>query len=95
VWYKVREEMNEFEEELEKNNSPEKLEDELGDILFSLVNLARFRGMDADKALEKTNQKFILRFRWMEKKAAENNKQLSDMNIEELEELWQEAKHNT
>jgi XTP/dITP diphosphohydrolase len=84
VWDKVKEEIGEFEE----NPS----EEELGDILFSLINVARLYKLKPDNALEQTNLKFIKRFNYVEAKAKEQNKNLQDMSLEEMEELWQEAK---
>ena len=92
VWEKVREEMNEFEKNINDNASVAEKEDELGDLFFSLINFARFKGLDAEKSLESTNRKFMERFRWMEEKAGENNKSLKEMNINEMEELWQQSK---
>lgn len=84
VWDKVKEEIGEFE----KNPS----EEELGDILFSLINVARLYKLKPDNALEQTNLKFIKRFNYVEAKAKEQNKNLQDMSLEEMEALWQEAK---
>ncbi len=84
VWDKVKEEIGEFEE----NPS----EEELGDILFSLINVARLYKLKPDNALEQTNLKFIKRFNYVEAKAKEQNKNLQDMSLEEMEELWQKAK---
>ena len=84
VWDKVKEEIGEFEE----NPS----EEELGDILFSLINVARLYKLKPDNALEQTNLKFIKRFNYVEAKAKEQNKNLQDMSLEEMEALWQEAK---
>ena len=84
VWDKVKEEIAEFEE----NPS----EEELGDILFSLINAARLYKLKPDNALEQTNLKFIRRFNYIEQKAKEQGKQLNDMSLEEMEALWQEAK---
>ena len=71
----------------------ERLEDELGDLLFVLVNLARFVKVDPEQALRKTNAKFRSRFGYIERKLGENGKTLAQSNIEEMEALWQEAKH--
>ena len=84
VWDKVKEEIGEFEE----NPS----EEELGDILFSLINVARLYKLKPDNALEQTNLKFIKRFNYVEAKAKEQNKNLQDMSLEEMEALWQKAK---
>ncbi|RZL32368.1 MAG: nucleoside triphosphate pyrophosphohydrolase [Pedobacter sp.] len=93
VWDKVKEEMNELEEAV-STGSQDKIEDEMGDVLFSLVNLARFLQVDAENALERTNKKFIERFTGMEKAAAEENKLLHDMSLEEMDALWNKMKHN-
>src|SRR5574343_400345 len=91
VWAKVEEEMNEFTEAVKKNEKDE-MEAEFGDILFSLVNYARFLQIDPEAALEKTNQKFIRRFRFMEKKAGEKGLTLDNMSLSEMDELWNAAK---
>ena len=70
------------------------MEDEFGDLLFALINFARFIDINPEDALEKTNHKFIKRFQHMEKRTKELNKQMADMSLNELEELWQEAKRD-
>lgn len=96
VWEKVKEEIAEFEEELtsERMNelTNERMEAEFGDLLFSLINVARLYKIKPDNALEQTNLKFIKRFNYIEAKAKEQNKNLQDMSLEEMEALWQEAK---
>ncbi len=92
VWLKVEEELQEFKEESEKPNNLEKMEAEFGDLLFSLINYARFIGINPEDALEKTNKKFIYRFQYMEKKAAENQQELQNMTLEEMDAYWNEAK---
>ncbi|MGK0388985.1 MAG: XTP/dITP diphosphohydrolase [Maribacter sp.] len=89
VWEKVREEMEEFQETIEKGMSMERREEEFGDVLFSLVNYSRFIDVDPETALEKINKKFKSRFEYIEKYA---NKDLSDMTLEEMDVLWNEAK---
>jgi len=89
VWDKVEEEIAEFREISRDGNSKEKLEDEFGDILFSLVNYARFVGIDPETALEKVNLKFKRRFEYIESMAA---KPLKEMNLAEMDALWDEAK---
>jgi len=89
VWEKVEEEMGEFKETLTKDLSKEKQEEEFGDILFSLINYARFQGIDPETALEKVNRKFKQRFEYIEAKAT---KDLTDMSLEEMDVLWEEAK---
>jgi len=91
VWKKVQEELNEFEAEVQKNDH-KKMEEEFGDVLFSLINYARFVGINPETALEKTNKKFIKRFRYLEQKAKNEDKDLKNMSLEEMEAYWQEAK---
>ncbi len=91
VWEKVNEEMNELKEAIEMKE-PDKIEDEMGDVLFSLVNLARFLQVDADAALERTNKKFIRRFTAVEDAAAKQNKAVHDMSLQEMDKLWNEIK---
>ena len=88
---KLHEELAEFHE-ARRNASAVELEDELGDMLFVLVNLARFVKVDPEQALRKTNAKFRERFGYIERKLAERGKKLEDSTIEEMEALWQEAK---
>jgi XTP/dITP diphosphohydrolase len=92
VWKKVQEELNEFKEESSKENNHDQLENEFGDVLFSLINYARFIGINPEDALERTNKKFIKRFRFMEDKARENGRQLQDMELEEMDKYWEQAK---
>ncbi len=91
VWAKVVEEIGELEE-AEKSENIDKIEDEFGDVLFALINYARFLKIDAEKALERTNQKFIQRFNFMENYANSNSLALSNMSLEEMEALWVKAK---
>lgn len=88
AWTKVEEELTEFHAETELD----KKERELGDVFFSLINYARISNLNADTALELTNQKFINRFQKMETLATEKNIILSDLNLEKMDELWEEAK---
>jgi len=88
---KLDEEMAEFKESLKKENA-EGIEEELGDIFFMLVNISRFLGINPDEALRKTISKFIHRFRYIEEKAADAGTSLSDMTLDEMEQLWQESK---
>jgi XTP/dITP diphosphohydrolase len=92
VWEKVKEEMSEFEIEAKKENNIEKTEAEFGDLLFSLINYARFININPEDALEKTNKKFIKRFQFIEENALKNNKSLSEMSLEEMEVYWNLAK---
>jgi len=92
VWKKVEEEMQEFKQESAIENNHDKLENEFGDLLFSLVNYARFIGINPEDALERTNKKFIKRFSFMEVKAAENGRKLQEMKLEEMDVYWEQAK---
>lgn len=91
VWEKLEEELNEFKHEVEEGNM-EKMEGEFGDVLFSMVNYARFLGINPENALEKTNKKFSSRFKYLESKAKENNKSLKEMTLAEMDIFWEEAK---
>ncbi len=91
VWDKVFEELNELKEEFENGNK-EKSVQEFGDFLFALVNAARHEDIVAEEALQITNKKFYDRFRYIEEKSAENGKDMSKMSLEEMDELWDEAK---
>lgn len=91
VWKKVEEEMNELHEAVAENDV-QHIEEEFGDVLFSLVNYARFLQIDAEGVLEKTNKKFINRFRLMEEAAAKQQKQLADMSLSEMDALWNDIK---
>lgn len=92
VWDKVREELHELEQELQKNDE-EKATKELGDFLFSVINAARLYHLNPDNALEYTNQKFIRRFNHVEERAIHEGRALKDMTLEEMDALWDEAKH--
>ncbi len=87
VWEKVEEEIQEFKEVVDKHQ--DKMEDEFGDIMFSLINYARFKGIDPETALEKVNRKFKARFEYIE---AQATKSLTEMSLEEMDSLWEEAK---
>lgn len=91
VWDKVHEELGELKVEVEKNDKS-KIEDEYGDLLFSLINLGRFLKVDPESALERTNKKFIKRFMHLESRAAEQNTPLADMTLSEMDKFWEEAK---
>ena len=91
VWDKVKEEMLELKAEIDKMDA-DKTEAEFGDLIFSIINAARLYKVNPDNALERTNQKFIYRFNYMEKKVKEQGKLLNQLTLEELEEIWQEAK---
>ena len=92
VWEKVQEELAEFRQEIDAGASHEKMENEFGDVLFSLINYARFKNINPEDALEKTNRKFIKRFQYLEQEAAKAGKQLSDMTLAEMDVYWNEAK---
>ncbi len=91
VWEKVKEELSEFEREVAVKDKC-RMEQEMGDVFFSLVNAARLYGINPENALEKTNQKFIKRFNYLEKHATESGKKLQDMSLSEMDVLWDEAK---
>lgn len=88
VWEKVQEELNEFKEA----DSNEHREKEFGDVLFSLINYSRFIDIDPETALEKTNKKFINRFNFLEEKAKTLGKDLQDMTLREMDEIWESSK---
>ncbi|MDC3240841.1 nucleoside triphosphate pyrophosphohydrolase [Flavobacteriaceae bacterium] len=94
VWEKVQEELREFQEEVAKGDS-NKSEEEFGDVLFSLINYARFLKINPDTALERTNQKFIQRFNYLETKAQEMGKTIGAMSLKEMEALWMESKNHS
>ena len=92
VWDKVEEELKEFKEEV-NNGNQEAMEQEFGDVLFSMVNYARFLNISPENALETTNKKFSKRFQYLERKAKVLNKSLSDMTLAEMDVFWEEAKN--
>ncbi|MEC3878828.1 nucleoside triphosphate pyrophosphohydrolase [Parapedobacter sp. 10938] len=96
VWQKVEEELEEFKQEFDVTTNEafdtEKAEAEFGDLLFSLVNYARFIGINPENALERTNKKFIKRFNHLEARAKETGKQLKEMTLAEMDIFWEEAK---
>ncbi len=91
VWDKLKEEFNELQVEIEKDNQ-DGIEDEFGDLFFSLINTARLYGVNPENALERTNQKFINRFNYLEKKTIQKGLSLKDMTLTEMDEIWEEAK---
>ncbi len=91
VWDKVSEELGEFQVEL-KQADKEKMEEEFGDFLFSIINAARLYDINPENALEKTNRKFIHRFNYVEQRVKDQGKELKDVSLEEMENYWQEAK---
>jgi XTP/dITP diphosphohydrolase len=92
VWDKVSEEIQEVKHELRNGQEDEKMEDEIGDLLFSVINAARLYNVEPETALERTNRKFIQRFKYLENKAKKMNRSLKEMSLEEMELIWQEAK---
>jgi MazG family protein len=92
VWDKVLEEIHEVKQELKNGNQKERMEEELGDLLFSVVNAARLYDIEPETALERTNRKFIKRFQYLELKAGQMGRSLKEMSLEEMESIWQEAK---
>ena len=92
VWDKVKEEIAEVEAEMKAGNEIN-LEKEFGDLFFALVNASRLYGVRPDNALEKTNLKFIARFNYVEAQAKTQGKRLNEMTLEEMDVLWDEAKH--
>ncbi|MGB0395837.1 MAG: nucleoside triphosphate pyrophosphohydrolase [Flavobacteriaceae bacterium] len=91
VLEKVKEELDELRTEIDAGDS-KKMEAELGDVMFSLVNYARFLKVNPENALERTNKKFIKRFNYIEEKAKKSQRKVSELSIEEMEVLWEEAK---
>ena len=92
VWEKVEEEIQEFKVEVDKKAPFEKIEGEFGDVLFSLINYARFLEINPENALEKTNKKFIKRFQFLEAEAGKSGKKLQDMTLAEMDIYWNKAK---
>lgn len=91
VFEKLKEELGELQEEVDANNA-DKMEFEFGDVLFSMVNYARFLKINPENALERTNKKFIKRFQYLEAKAKEAGKSMKDMTLSEMDVFWEEAK---
>jgi XTP/dITP diphosphohydrolase len=91
VFEKVQEELEELQREISDNNQ-DKIEAEFGDVLFSMINYARFLKVDPENALERTNKKFIKRFQYIEKKAKELNKSIKNMSLVEMDKYWEQAK---
>ncbi|WP_437370872.1 nucleoside triphosphate pyrophosphohydrolase [Maribacter litoralis] len=91
VFEKVQEELEELQVEVQKGDS-EKIEAEFGDVLFSMINYARFLGVNPENALERTNKKFIKRFQFLENSAKEMGKDMKDMTLEEMDVYWNKAK---
>ena len=91
VFEKVKEEFSELHEEVEKNDVAA-IEDEFGDVLFSMINYARFIGVDPEMALERTNKKFIKRFQYLESESKKDGKEMGEMTLNEMDEYWNKAK---
>ena len=92
VWDKVKEEISEFEAEVQHMDK-DKAEAEFGDVMFSLINAARLYKINPENALERTNQKFIRRFNYLEAHTMKQGRQLTDMSLEEMDRIWEEAKN--
>lgn len=92
VFEKLQEELGELQHEIDQNN-PDKMEAEFGDVLFSMINYARFLKINPENALERTNKKFIKRFQYLEEKVAEMNKSVKDLTLAEMDVFWKEAKN--
>ena len=92
VWNKVQEELIELQNEVESNAEIERVEDEFGDLLFALVNYARYIGVNPEDALDKTNRKFIARFSYIEAEAQKKGFKLHEMTLDEMDAFWNEAK---
>ncbi|MDE6224879.1 MAG: nucleoside triphosphate pyrophosphohydrolase, partial [Muribaculaceae bacterium] len=91
VWAKVDEEIGEFKAEVDKNDK-DQMEEEMGDMFFALVNAARLYKITPENALEKTNRKFIARFSFIEDAAKKSGRKISDLTLEEMDQLWNKAK---
>ena len=91
VWDKVEEEIGELQIEIKAGNK-EKMEEEFGDVLFSMINYARWIGVNPEDALAKTNKKFINRFQWMEAETKKDGKDISEMNLTEMDLYWERSK---
>ncbi len=93
VWDKVQEELGELQEEVRNGGSHDRVEEEFGDVLFSLINYARFLDVHPEDALEKTNRRFMHRFQLLEQMAKADGRQLTDMTLAEMDEYWERAKN--
>jgi len=92
VWDKVVEEMTELQYEVDNGSDHDKMEDEMGDLLFALVNYSRYIGVNPEDALERTNKKFIRRFQFIETESAKEGKKIEDLTLEEMDVYWVKAK---
>ena len=94
VWGKVEEEIGELKTEVDNNNN-EKMTDEFGDVLFALINYARFINVDPEQALQQSNKKFIKRFQYIENELSSQDKSFDELNLEEMNDMWNNAKKRT
>lgn len=94
VWGKIMEEFGELQDEVKKESRTELLENEFGDVLFALVNYARFLGVNPEDALERTNKKFIRRFQYLEQESQKDGRKLSEMTLAEMDVYWERSKKN-
>ena len=92
VFEKVKEEFSELHLEIKRTDNQEKIEKEFGDVLFSMINYARFIGVDPETALERTNKKFISRFNYLEQEVKKNKLDLMKMTLEEMDLIWDKSK---
>lgn len=92
VWEKVQEELQEFKSEVDSNKQPDAIEEEFGDLLFSLINYGRFLDINPENALEKTNKKFIKRFAYLETQAQSSGRKIQELSLSEMNALWEAAK---
>ncbi|MGB0918294.1 MAG: nucleoside triphosphate pyrophosphohydrolase [Flavobacteriales bacterium] len=92
VWDKVQEELGELKDEIDNKSDHKEIESEFGDVLFSMINYARFINVDPEMALERTNKKFIKRFQYLESESKKDGKEMSEMTLAEMDEYWNAAK---
>lgn len=92
VWEKVHEELNELAEQTKKENNQSRINEEFGDVMFAMINLARYLGLDPEETLERTNKKFVKRFQFIEQEAKTQNKSLDDMSLSDMDEIWKRSK---
>lgn len=92
VWEKVMEEMNELKHEIDQNSASEKIEGEFGDLLFALINYSRFININPDTALDRTNNKFIHRFKFLEEEVKKQGKNIYDISLQEMDVIWNDSK---
>ncbi|MBU0764444.1 MAG: nucleoside triphosphate pyrophosphohydrolase [Bacteroidetes bacterium] len=94
IWDKVSEELGELQDAVRKKERSEKIEEEFGDLIFSVINAARLYSVDPEIALERTNRKFIKRFNFLEKETISKGKSLHNMSLAEMDKIWEKAKKN-